>query len=78
MTFWKVSRRLLPVASGIATVRESRTLTNPAGPPRGETSQFPSASALEIRTSEEQAINRRVWSVSSVICLRTAAALGSS
>ncbi|CAM5306214.1 hypothetical protein SMICM304S_05969 [Streptomyces microflavus] len=60
MTFCRVSSRLLPVASGITTVRESRTATNPAGPPRGETLQLPSASALATRTSDEQPINRRV------------------
>jgi hypothetical protein len=43
-----VSMRRLPAASGISSVRSSWAVMKPGGPPRGEASQSPCASALAI------------------------------
>ena len=77
-TFVSVSRRLLPVASGIARWSSSSTVTKPGGPPRGVTSQRPSASCAgdehERRERDQAARHLVEWSS----CLRTARSSGAS
>ena len=52
--FSNVSSRLLPSRSGMASVRSSRTATNPAGSPFGETSSRPSDPRVAIITNGER------------------------
>ena len=59
-----VSRRLLPVASGIARKPSSSTVTKPGGPPRGVASARPSASWDATTTSGDAAISARAASSS--------------
>lgn len=74
---WTVSSRLLPVASGTARVNSSRTATNPGGPPRGVTSQLPSA-ALATNTSDDRPMTARAASWIRSTALRRAISPGSS
>jgi len=74
--FCKVSRRLLPGASGISSVDSSTTLTNPGSPPRGEASQRLASSALASTTNGESAMKRLQCASRRRISLRWARSVG--
>jgi hypothetical protein len=74
--FCSESSRLFPLRSGIASRCSSSTATKPGGPPRGDVSQRPWSSAVDITTNGEWAMKAAQLESSRWISLATAGAPG--
>ena len=75
--FVSVSAMRLPGRSGISSVRSSRIRTNPAGSPRGLTSQRPSGDEVAMQRNGERSIHWRVRSLSRSVIFETTSGCGS-
>src|SRR5215475_14456782 len=75
-TFFKLSKRLLPLRSGITSRESSSTRTKPGASPLGETSQVPSAPDVAISRNGDIEMNFRDCSYNALRSLITARSLG--